>query len=77
MHAPETLIIDLLEWVAVKPRPYDELMASWRTSCPRLRVWEDAVDLGFVHRTAGEHHKTLVKLTSAGEAWLRAHRLQQ
>lgn len=77
MHAPETLILDLLEWVAVKPRPYDELMASWRTSCPRLPVWEDAVDLGFVHRTAGGHGDALVELTSAGEAWLRAHRRRQ
>lgn len=77
MHAPETLILDLLEWVAAKPRPYDELMASWRTSCPRLPVWEDAVDLGFVHRTAEDHRETLVKLTPAGEAWLRAHRQQQ
>lgn len=74
MHAPETLVLDLLEWVAEKPRPYGELMATWRTSCPRLPVWEDAVELGLVRRSAGEHRETLVQLTPAGEAWLRAHR---
>ncbi|MEQ1756122.1 MAG: hypothetical protein ABL973_18515 [Micropepsaceae bacterium] len=76
LTAPETLILDLLEWVAVKPRPYDELMTSWRTSCPRLPVWEDAVDSGFVQRTTGENCESLVKLTPAGEAWLRVHRQQ-
>lgn len=74
MDAPESLIIDLLEWVAVKPRPYEELMATWRTSCPRLPVWEDAVDLGFVRRTTEQHSQAMVQLTSAGEAWLLAHR---
>jgi len=76
MDAPESLIIDLLEWVAVKPRPYEELMATWRTSCPRLPVWEDAVELGLVHRTAGQHSQSLVQLTPAGEAWLLARRRQ-
>ena len=35
-------IRDLVEWVAKEPRPYSEVMAAWRTSCPRLTVWEDA-----------------------------------
>ena len=36
------LILDFLEWVAARPRPYAEVMDAWRTSCPRLTVWEDA-----------------------------------
>jgi hypothetical protein len=73
MNAPETLVLDLLEWVAVKPRPYAEVMASWRTSCPRLPVWEDAVDFGFVQRcvAAGE---AFVELTPAGMERLQARR---
>jgi hypothetical protein len=74
MNAPESLILDLLEWVAVTPRPYGEVMARWRTSCPRLPVWEDAVDLGLVQRTARAHGDTLVQLTRAGEDWLRGRR---
>ena len=39
----DPLILDLVEWVAREPRPYPELIDAWRTSCPRLTVWEDAV----------------------------------
>jgi hypothetical protein len=74
MNAPEALLLDLLEWLAVKPRPYAEVMAGWRTSCPRLPVWEDAVDLGLVERCAGENGETLVQVTPAGEARLQACR---
>ena len=44
------LVFDLLEWLAIRPRPYSEAMEVWRTSCPRLTIWEDAVDLGYVVR---------------------------
>ena len=44
------LILDLVEWVATQPRPYAEVMAAWRTSCPRLTIWEDSVDQGYVAR---------------------------
>ncbi len=54
-HAPvsdtvDALILDLLEWVGPEPRPYAEVLEAWRTSCPRLPVWEDANDRGFVAR---------------------------
>jgi len=38
----ESLVLDLLEWVGPDARPYDEVMDAWRTSCPRLPVWEEA-----------------------------------
>jgi len=76
MNAPEALIFDLLEWIAAKPRPYRETMTAWRTSCPRLPVWEDAVDLGLVRRQTGERHEPLVQLTPAGAKWLEARRRQ-
>jgi D-3-phosphoglycerate dehydrogenase len=72
MNAPETLVLDLLEWIAVKSRPYGEVMASWRTSCPRLPVWEDAVDFGLVQRCVGEDGETVVELTCAGIERLQA-----
>src|SRR3546814_10763424 len=46
--AHEPLILDLVEWVAAGPRPYAEVMEAWRTSCPRLPVWEDAVERGLI-----------------------------
>eukprot|EP01037_Dinobryon_pediforme_P005501 gene5501-5556_t len=42
------LVLQLLAWVARSERSYDETMEAWRTSCPRLSVWEDAVDGGLV-----------------------------
>src|SRR5215211_4787100 len=39
---------DLLVWIASAPRTYRETMEAWRTSCPRLPIWEDAVRDGLV-----------------------------
>jgi hypothetical protein len=44
----EPLILDLVEWVAASPRPYGEVIEAWRTSCPRLTVWEDATERGLI-----------------------------
>lgn len=46
----DSLVLDLLEWIAKEPRTYRQTMDAWRTSCPRLPVWEEAVDRGFVVR---------------------------
>jgi len=64
----EPLILDLVAWVAERPRPYAEVMDAWRTSCPRLPVWEDAVDRGLVRRIPG----AMVEATLAGQAMLCA-----
>ena len=70
----ESLVLDLLEWISnPTERTYDEVMDAWRTSCPRLQVWEDASDRGLVTM---EHvdGRDLVKLTAAGLAHLAQHR---
>jgi hypothetical protein len=46
----EALILDLLEWLGPERRDYHEVLAAWRTSCPRLPVWEEANSRGFVAR---------------------------
>ena len=46
----DDLTLDLLEWLDAGPRPYSEVLDAWRTSCPRLPVWENASNLGFVER---------------------------
>lgn len=66
MHEP--LVLDLVAWIAVEPRPYAEVMDGWRTSCPRLPVWETAVDRGLVARKPGG----LVVVTEAGKKALAA-----
>lgn len=65
------LILDFLEWVAAEPRPYADVMDAWRTSCPRLTVWEDCVDRGLVTRRHDRRLGTLIEPTPDGLALLR------
>lgn len=71
--ASEALIRDFVAWVAEAPRPYDEVMAAWRTSCPRLTVWEDAIDAGYVARVDRVEAGQIVRVTPRGIAFLSAH----
>lgn len=34
---------EFLTWLTIRPRTYAEAMDAWRTSCPRLSAWEDAL----------------------------------
>jgi hypothetical protein len=70
----DTLILDLLEWMGPDPRPYAEVLDAWRTSCPRLPVWEDANDRGFITRHRAPGHGVLVSVSAAGAAHLQKHR---
>jgi hypothetical protein len=70
----DALILDLLEWVGPAPRPYGEVMEVWRTSCPRLPVWEDANDRGFITRLHEAGRGQLISVSSAGADHLRRHR---
>ncbi len=65
----ETLILDLLEWVANGERSYEEVMDAWRTSCPKLPVWEDASDRGLV-MSAKANGRWIVSVTPLGLAHL-------
>jgi len=65
-----SLILDLLEWLAAEPRPYAEVLAAWRTSCPRLPVWEEASERGLVIQRCVEGRRVVVEPTPAGRAFL-------
>jgi hypothetical protein len=41
------LTLQFLDWLAQRPRSYGEVMDAWCTSCPRLPVWEAAIDQGY------------------------------
>lgn len=69
----ENLILDLVEWVGRKERTYEETMDAWRTSCPRLPVWEDATERGLVE-TFSLNGRMLVRTTSTGLALLKERR---
>jgi hypothetical protein len=57
--------LQLLAWIAERPRGYAETMDAWKTSCPRLSIWEDAVGDGLVRVARRE-----VVLTDAGRSLL-------
>ena len=67
----DPLVLDLVEWIAREPRLYSEVIETWRTSCPRLTIWEDAVDHGYLAREAVAGFGTIVTVTAAGEKFLR------
>ena len=72
--AVDNLILDLLEWVGPGPRPYAEVLDAWRTSCPRLPVWEDANDRGFIARHRAPGGGALISVSAAAAEHLREHR---
>jgi len=67
--AVEPLILDLLEWVAAGERDYAEVMEAWRTSCPKLPVWEEANARGLVTRIVRDGTPR-VAITEAGRTLL-------
>ncbi|HWA63013.1 MAG TPA: hypothetical protein VG939_16655 [Caulobacteraceae bacterium] len=70
-----TLVLQLVEWVAERPRTYAETLEAWRTSCPRLTVWEDACDGGLVEvAPGGALPARVVRVTADGAAALAAAR---
>ena len=72
----ETLILDLLDWLASAERTYEEVMDAWRTSCPKLPVWEDANDRGLV-ATEQVGGRSVVRATPSGLALLERHKKVQ
>ena len=67
---PSALTLELLNWVAERPRTYGETMAVWRTSCPRMPIWEDASSDHLLTLMAGdgESNAARVCLTPLGHA---------
>ena len=68
--AADPLVLDFVEWIAREPRLYSEVIATWRTSCPRLTIWEDAVDGGYVARESVAGFGVVITVTEDGEKLL-------
>jgi hypothetical protein len=69
----EALIFDLLEWLTKRDRSYEEVMDAWRTSCPKLPVWEDANDRGLVALDTIDG-RNIVRVSPAGLVFLEQQR---
>ena len=70
----DALVLDLLEWIGPRARPYAEVLEAWRTSCPRLPVWEEANSRGYLTHVRTDRAGTLVSVSPAGHSFLGAHR---
>ncbi len=68
------LVRDLIAWVADEPRPYLEVIEAWHTHCPRLPVWEDALEHQFVLRERGTDGELVVRASDSGMRYLRGPR---
>ncbi|MCA1364975.1 hypothetical protein I6F14_19825 [Bradyrhizobium sp. IC3069] len=69
----DPLVLDFVEWVAREPRVYAEVLATWKTSCPRLTIWEDAAERGYVARETIAGLGLVIAVTEGGERLLRAN----
>ena len=71
------LTVQFLAWIETGSRTYEETMEAWRSSCPRMPVWEDAVGEGLVTidgANAARQSLARVDLTAAGRRLLQASR---
>ncbi len=67
----DSLTIELLTWVSSGRRTYGEVMAAWKSSCPRHPVWENAIADGLVQvEGGGTQAQAKVTLTPRGRAIL-------
>jgi hypothetical protein len=65
----------LLDWAAARPRTYGEAMEAWSSWCPKLSVWEDALEAGLIQVVPAPGQgraAAAVQLTARGREALRA-----
>jgi hypothetical protein len=70
----DALILDLLEWIGPKTRPYREVIEAWHTSCPRLPVWEEANERGFIEYHHAQGLAAAVAVSALGAKFLAERR---
>lgn len=70
----DALILDLLEWMGPGSRPYSDVIEAWRTSCPRLPVWEEADERGFLDHVHEVGRGACLSVSDLGREHLRTLR---
>ena len=70
----DALVLDLLDWLGAGERTYGEVMEAWKTSCPRLPVWEEANVRGYVTRRHEPGTGAFISVSPAGRRWLADQR---
>jgi hypothetical protein len=68
--AAAALTLQFLDFIA-GGRTYGETMEAWRSTCPRMPIWEDAVRNGLVRiENGGAMKSSRIVLTARGRARL-------
>ncbi|MGI9127097.1 MAG: hypothetical protein ACR2IG_02725 [Roseomonas sp.] len=69
---PTTLMVQFLRWLEERPRSYADTMDAWRSNCPRLSAWEDALEDGLIRLEPARDCTTdmEVRVTAKGRARL-------
>jgi hypothetical protein len=72
LETPDTaLTLQFLDFVATGTRTYAETMEAWRSTCPRLSIWEDAVRDGLVRiENGGAMKSSRIVITKLGRTRL-------
>jgi hypothetical protein len=60
MTAHESLTVQLLQWISAAPHSYGEGLETWKSSCPRLTIWEDALGDGLIACDGGREGRLSV-----------------
>jgi hypothetical protein len=58
----------LLEWIAGSRQTYGQALEVWKTSCPRMSIWEDALMDGLIDC---DPTTKVVSLSDKGHVFLR------
>jgi len=67
--------VELLSWLTVRPRSYDEAIDAWKSHCPRLTIWDDALIDGLIRIVRNGSGASTVCLTDRGRDVLAASRV--
>ena len=70
-ETPSPSVLELLDWISLRSRTYSDTLEAWKTHCPRLSAWEDALSAGLVAVERNGSGESLVVLTAAGASTLR------
>jgi len=72
--AAAALTLQFLDYIA-DGRTYGETMEAWRSTCPRMPIWEDAVRQGLVRiENGGAMNSSRIVLTARGTERLRQNK---
>jgi len=69
--AHDSLTVQLLDWIVERPRSYAQLLDVWKTTCPRMAIWEDACADGLIDCEPGANG--IVSATPKGLRFRREH----